>query len=211
MDPGARLIVLDRDGVLNRTIPNPAEPRPDSPMHAGEVAVFPWVPAVLRALTDAGFGLVVASNQPAAAKGKTTRAALEEAHARVLAEAQREGGVILSSHLCFHRAEDRCDCRKPRTGLLRDAFERHPSYAVAASWMVGDRAVDVLAGAAFGLQTALLPGDGDPSGAVAADELKALRAQSIQPSFCGHDLRDFAEFILETGPVSRPVPPAKKT
>ena len=72
------LIVLDRDGVLNRTVPNPAEPRPDSPLRAGEVSVFPWVPGVLRALTDAGFGLVVASNQPAAAKGKTTRAALEQ-------------------------------------------------------------------------------------------------------------------------------------
>ncbi len=58
MDARSVLIVLDRDGVLNRTVPNPAEPRPDSPMHAGEVSLFPWVPSVLRALTDAGFGLV---------------------------------------------------------------------------------------------------------------------------------------------------------
>jgi len=64
------LIVLDRDGVLNRLLDNPAEPRPDSPMRPSEVEVFPWVPAVLRALTDAGFGLAIASNQPAAAKGR---------------------------------------------------------------------------------------------------------------------------------------------
>ena len=199
MDAQSVLIVLDRDGILNRTIPNPAEPRPDSPMHAGEVSLFPWVPSVLRALTEAGFGLVVASNQPAAAKGKTTRAALEEAHARVLAEAQRDGARILSSHVCFHRAEDGCDCRKPRTGLLREAFLQHPSYAIAASWMVGDRAVDVLAGASFGLKTALLPGDAEREGGddnPAADELLALQARSVQPSFCGRDLRDFAEFIL---------------
>ena len=200
MDARAVLIVLDRDGVLNRTVPNPAEPRPDSPMHAGEVSLFPWVPSTLRALSDAGFGLCVASNQPAAAKGKTTRAALEEVHARVLAEAQRDGARILSSHVCFHRAEDGCDCRKPRTGLLREAFLQHPSYAIGESWMVGDRAVDVLAGASFGLKTALLPGapverergDDNP----AADELLALHARSVQPSFCGRDLRDFAEFIL---------------
>jgi D-glycero-D-manno-heptose 1,7-bisphosphate phosphatase len=205
MDARSVLIVLDRDGVLNRTIPNPAEPRPDSPMHAGEVSLFPWVPTVLRALTDAGFGLVVASNQPAAAKGKTTRAALEEAHARVLAEAQSDGARILSSHVCFHRAEDGCDCRKPRTGLLREAFLRHPSYAVAESWMVGDRAVDVLAGASFGLETALLPGAADTSaGDPGADELLALRAHSVQPSFCGHDLRDYAEFILEIHARNRP-------
>jgi D-glycero-D-manno-heptose 1,7-bisphosphate phosphatase len=198
LDARSVLIVLDRDGVLNRPVPNPAEPRPDSPMHAGQVSLFPWVPSVLRALTDAGFGLCVASNQPAAAKGKTTRAALEEAHARVLAEAQRDGGRILSSHVCFHRAEDGCDCRKPRTGLLRAAFRQHPTYAVGDSWMVGDRAVDVLAGASFGLKTALLPGApaGDEAADPAADELLALRARSVQPSFCGRDLRDFAEFIL---------------
>jgi len=198
MDARSVLIVLDRDGVLNRTVPNPAEPRPDSPMYAGQVSVFPWVPSVLRALTDAGFGLCVASNQPAAAKGKTTRAALDEAHARVLAEAQRDGARILSSHMCFHRAEDGCDCRKPRTGLLREAFLQHPTYAVGDSWMVGDRAVDVLAGAAFGLKTALLPGApaGDEAADPAADELLALHARSVQPSFCGRDLRDFAEFIL---------------
>lgn len=199
MDAQSVLIVLDRDGVLNRTIPNPAEPRPDSPMHAGEVSLFPWVPPVLRALSDAGFGLVVATNQPAAAKGKTTRAALEEAHARVLREAQRDGARILSSHVCFHRAEDRCDCRKPRTGLLREAFLQHPSYVVGESWMVGDRAVDVLAGASFGLKTALLPGGAVGDSAVAdpaTDDLMTLQARSVQPSFCGRDLRDFAEFIL---------------
>jgi D-glycero-D-manno-heptose 1,7-bisphosphate phosphatase len=122
----------------------------------------------------------------------------------VLAEAQRDGARILSSHVCFHRAEDGCDCRKPRTGLLREAFLQHPSYAVGESWMVGDRAIDVLAGASFGLKTALLAGapivgrgdGGTDAGDRAADELLALHARSVQPSFCGRDLRDFAEFIL---------------
>ncbi len=77
----ASLIVLDRDGVLNRLIDNPAEPRPDSPMRVAEVQVFPWVPAALRDLTEAGFGLTIASNQPSWAKGKTTRADLDEVHA----------------------------------------------------------------------------------------------------------------------------------
>jgi histidinol phosphatase-like enzyme len=109
----------------------------------------------------------------------------------------------LSSHVCFHRAEDGCDCRKPRTGLLREAFLQHPTYAISDSWIVGDRAVDVLAGASFGLKTALLtgapagPGGGANAAAdPAADELLALHARSVRPSFCGRDLRDFAEFIL---------------
>ena len=78
--------------------------------------------------------------------------------------------------------------------------------------MVGDRAVDVLAGAAFGLQTALLAGEGVDDGVgdgpvarhAATDELNTLRARSVQPSFCGRDLRDFAGFILGNGHTSPP-------
>jgi D-glycero-D-manno-heptose 1,7-bisphosphate phosphatase len=189
VDRGATLIVLDRDGVLNRTVPNPAEPRPDSPLAVSEAEVFPWVPEVLRALTAAGYALCVASNQPAAAKGKTTRAVLDAVHAEILRQAQAAGGVILSSHVCFHRAEDGCACRKPATGLLVEAFARHARYAPAASWMVGDRATDVLAGVAFGLRTAYL-------GARDSDDLATLAARAISPSFCGVDLRDFAVHLL---------------
>ncbi len=189
-DAAATLIVLDRDGVLNRLCDNPAEPRPDSPMRPSEVAVFPWVPAALRDLTAAGFALCVASNQPAAAKGKTTRAELEAAHAEVLRQATAAGGVILSSHLCFHRAEEGCGCRKPATGLLEEAFARHRGFSRARSWMVGDRAPDVLCGAAFGLQTAYL-------GDVASGEYATLAARGVRPSFQGPDLRHFAEFLLQ--------------
>jgi D-glycero-D-manno-heptose 1,7-bisphosphate phosphatase len=183
------LIVLDRDGVLNRTVPNPAEPRPDSPLAVSEAEVFPWVPGVLRDLTAAGYALAVASNQPAAAKGKTTRAVLDAVHAEILRQAQADGGVILSSHICFHRSEDGCACRKPATGLLVEAFARHTACAPAASWMVGDRATDVLAGAAFGLRTAFL-------GERGSEDLATLAARSISPSFWGVDLRDFAVHLL---------------
>jgi D-glycero-D-manno-heptose 1,7-bisphosphate phosphatase len=189
---GRALVVLDRDGVLNRLIDNPAEPRPDSPMGPDQVAVFPWVPEVLRDLTAAGFGLAIASNQPAWAKGKTTRAALAAAHERVVREAEALGGTILSSHICYHRAEDGCACRKPATGLLVEIFSRHPEYDPARSWMAGDRAPDVLAGDAYGLRTALL-------GTPAAEEEAVLAARAVRPSFRGRDLRDFAQFLLASG------------
>jgi histidinol-phosphate phosphatase family protein len=186
------LIVLDRDGVLNALLPNPHEPRPDSPMRPSEVTVFPWVPEVIRDLTHAGFGIVIASNQPASAKGKTTLAELQAAHAVVVTAAQAAGGIILSSHICFHRAEDRCTCRKPATGLLVEAFAQHAGYDIAASWMAGDRAPDVMAGAAFGLNTAYL-------GERNSDERAALAAQGIVPTFEGNDLRDFARMLLHRG------------
>jgi len=187
----ASLIVLDRDGVLNALRDNPAEPRPDSPMRVSEVAVFSWVPDVLRDLTRAGYGLVIASNQPAAAKGKTTRAELQAVHAAVVLAATAAGGVILSSHICYHRAEDACACRKPATGLLAEAFALHAGFDRAVSWMVGDRAPDVIAGAAFGLQTALLA-----SGEAASQERATLTARDLRPTYQGRDLRDFAAYLL---------------
>ena len=183
------LILLDRDGVLNALVPNPAEPRPDSPLRTSEVVVFDWVPDVLRELTRAGFGLAIASNQPAWAKGKATRADLQAVHAAIVLEATAKGGVILSSHICTHRAEDACTCRKPATGLLAEAFAQHPGYDLASSWMVGDRATDVIAGAAFGLQTALV-------GDVAREERAELAARNLSATFEGRDLRDFAAHLL---------------
>lgn len=183
------LIVLDRDGVLNALIPNPAEPRPDSPLRTSEVRVFSWVPDALRDLTRAGFGIVIASNQPAAAKGKTTRADLQAVHAAVVLEATAKGGVILSSHICYHRSEDGCTCRKPATGLLAEAFAQHAAYDRTSSWMVGDRAPDIIAGAAFGLQTALL-------GEVSADERAAMAAREVVPTFEGPDLRAFVAHVV---------------
>jgi D-glycero-D-manno-heptose 1,7-bisphosphate phosphatase len=186
------LIVLDRDGVLNALCDNPAEPRPDSPMRTEQVVVFPWVPGVLRDLTRAGFGLAIATNQPAAAKGKTTRAELQAVHAAVVLEATGAGGVILSSHICYHRAEDACTCRKPATGLLVEAFAQNPGYDLASSWMVGDRAPDVIAGAAFGVQTALV-------GDIAREDREQLVARDLTPTFQGRDLRDLAAHLGVSG------------
>ncbi len=107
----------------------------------------------------------------------------------MLGEAQALGAVILSSHICWHRAEDGCACRKPATGLLEEIFDRHPEYAPAQSWMAGDRAPDVLAGDAYGLRTALL-------GVSSVEDEAALAARAVRPSFRGRDLRDFARMLL---------------
>jgi D-glycero-D-manno-heptose 1,7-bisphosphate phosphatase len=193
----AGLIILDRDGVLNETWHNPAEARPDSPLQVEAVVIFPWVPSVLRRLTDSGYRLAIATNQPAFAKGKVSLAVLEQVHARVLEEVTREGARISSSHVCLHRAEDGCECRKPRPGLLLEALARHPDEDRGRCWMVGDRATDVLAGAAVGVQTALL---GDPTGRERAE----LSSVAVQPSFWGADLRDFGRFLLGRGDADNP-------
>ena len=195
MAHGAGLIILDRDGVLNETLHNPNEARPDSPLRVDDVTVFPWVPSVLRRLTDAGYRLSIATNQPAFAKGKVSLTVLEQVHARVLDEITREGARISSSHMCLHRAQDACECRKPKPGLLLEALARHPDQDKQRSWMVGDRATDVLAGIAAGVQTALI---GDAAG----KEQSELSSVAVRPSFWGADLRDFSRFLLGRGDIN---------
>jgi D-glycero-D-manno-heptose 1,7-bisphosphate phosphatase len=187
------LIILDRDGVLNETLHRPRAARAESLLRPEDVVVFPWVPALLRRLTSAGYVMAVASNQPAHAQGMASLETLRRVHERVLSDAQREGGIIGSSHICFHRAEDRCECRKPKSGLLLEALASYPLLRRADAWMVGDRATDVLAGIAAGVKTALV---GDSTGL----ERQALLARSVQPDFCGDDLRDFVRFLLATAP-----------
>src|SRR6185436_20365424 len=110
----------------------------------------------LARLTNAGFGVVVVSNQPASAKGKTSRENLERVHARIIELVESKGGRILRSYICHHRSEDNCQCRKPATGLLEQAFKDFPQFKVSQSWMVGDGVGDMQAGQSFGVKTVFL-------------------------------------------------------
>ena len=186
-----RLVVLDRDGVLNRMVQHRPGGEFQSPHALSEVEVLPGVPAALARLTRAGLRVAIATNQPAAAKGEVSLDLLEAIHQAVVKGAEAEGGRIDSSHICRHRAEDGCSCRKPLPGLLREALVALPGATSEHAWMVGDRATDVLAGRALGFRTALLgvslfPGDAE-----------LLRAEGAEPSFHGNDLPAFVDFLLE--------------
>ena len=155
---GKPLILLDRDGVLNRVVVEPEQGTVDSPLHPDQVTLLPGVAEALAKLTAAGYGLAVVTNQPAWAKKKTTRANLEAVHETVVAAATRQGGRILSSHLCLHRAEDDCDCRKPKPGMLLQGIKQY-NIDPAKSYFIGDRERDVIAGTAAGVKGILINSD----------------------------------------------------
>jgi D-sedoheptulose 7-phosphate isomerase len=182
------LVLLDRDGVLNALVVDPEHGTIDSPLHPSQVEMRPGVPEALSALVGAGFVLRIVSNQPAAAKGKTTRQNLEAVHRKVVELVESRGARIASSHLCFHRHEDGCACRKPRTGLLEEALRTHSDRPPAVCWMAGDGVADVQAGAAMNLRTAFL--------APRKSDVAAVLVQAgVSPSLWVDGLVPFAEHL----------------
>jgi len=183
-----KLAILDRDGILNKLLYDPVTNIPDSPMTIEEIEVFPWVASCLKELNNLGYSIALATNQPAASKQKTTKENIYKIHNYILDVAKENGAVIGSSHICFHKSEDKCKCRKPLVGMLEQAWVN--IFDKSKSWMIGDLHTDVMAGNTFGLNTALI-NSSDPK------SMKILEEQNIVPTFIGKDLRDFVDMLKD--------------
>ena len=155
-------VFLDRDGVLNEPVPDPVDGRPESPLRVSDVVLCSGVARSVIALKAAGFEPVVVTNQPAAAKGKTSVTELHSVNGRVRELLADEGAIIDTWKICLHHPEatvaelaGRCDCRKPAPGMLLEAASEL-GLSLPASWMVGDSDADVGAGQAAGCRTLLV-------------------------------------------------------
>jgi len=145
-----RAALLDRDGVLN---PSPfRDGRPRAPRTLEEFQPHPWSRVAVAALHEAGLLCLVVTNQPDVATGALDPRVLDAMHERLV----REVGVD-AVYVCPHTSDDRCDCRKPRPGLLRSAAADW-NVDLLASFMVGDRPTDIEAGHAAGCVTILVDG-----------------------------------------------------
>ena len=142
---GQRAVFLDRDGVLNQAIVRDGKPYP--PASVDELIIVPDAPLALDSLKQAGFRLLVVTNQPDISRGTQSRAAVEAIH-----QALREALPLDDFFFCPHDDSDHCDCRKPRPGLLLQGAEKY-SIDLSRSFMVGDRWRDIEAGASAGCAT----------------------------------------------------------
>ncbi|MEW6055576.1 MAG: HAD family hydrolase [Bdellovibrionota bacterium] len=141
-------VFLDRDGVLNKTLIREGKSYPP-----GSLSAFEYLPGVIEAvesLRRAGFLLIVVTNQPDVATGKQTRSVVEEIHKKV-----REELKVHDIKVCYHVDEDRCECRKPKPGMLLDAAKAW-NIDLPHSFMVGDRWRDVEAGHAAGCRSIMV-------------------------------------------------------
>lgn len=141
----ARAVFLDRDGVINRAVVRDGKPFP--PERVDDLEILPGVPEALSRLHDAGFRLVVVTNQPDVARGTQRREVIDAMHAALAAALPLD-----EFRVCDHDDRDGCACRKPAPGLLEDAA-RAAGVSLPASFMVGDRWRDVEAGRRAGCTT----------------------------------------------------------
>jgi D-glycero-D-manno-heptose 1,7-bisphosphate phosphatase len=138
-------VFLDRDGVINRS--EVRDGKAYAPRRLAEFRLLPGVPAAVRALKQAGYLVIVATNQPDIGNGKVDPAVVDAMHERL-----RRLLPVDAIAMCAHRQDENCPCRKPRAGLLTDAAARF-HIDMTASFMVGDRWSDVVAGRTAGCYT----------------------------------------------------------
>jgi D-glycero-D-manno-heptose 1,7-bisphosphate phosphatase len=170
-----RLILLDRDGVINY----------DSPDYIKDAAEWQPIPGSLESvarLKTAGYKVAVCTNQAGIGRGILTEEALLNIHAKLTAALADLGTELDALLFCPHHPDDGCFCRKPKPGMLRDAMSML-GIGPGETVYVGDSLRDIQAAQAAGCAAALVrtgkgraaePAARDLGVSCVADDLAAL-------------------------------------
>jgi D-glycero-D-manno-heptose 1,7-bisphosphate phosphatase len=178
-----KAVFLDRDGVLNRKASE------GQYITAWEQVEFlSGVAEALRELRQAGYLVIVATNQRAVAKNRLALADLESIHRKMQQALAAEGAKIDAFFYCPHDENANCACRKPQPGMLLEAA-RERRISLSRSWMIGDAPSDVEAGRAAGCRTIWIRRP-DFEG-----------SESPRADFTANSLREAAHWILTADPA----------
>jgi D-glycero-D-manno-heptose 1,7-bisphosphate phosphatase len=172
-----KAVFLDRDGVLNRCIVRDGTPHP--PAGLDQLAIYPDAAEALRRLKQAGYLLIVVTNQPDIARGTETRASVDGINAAIGAALPIDEFVV-----CAHDDAENCPCRKPKPGMVWEAAARH-AVDLQQSFLIGDRWRDIDCGAAAGVRTVLI------------DRGYRERAPEHAPDLVAESLGAAADWILD--------------
>ncbi len=149
-----KVIFLDRDGTLNEEV---------NYLHRKEdLKLLPGVTEALKKLREAGYKLIVITNQAGVARGYYQEADVQELHQYMNRLLKEQGAGIDAFFYCPHHPEHgigvykkACHCRKPETGMFEMAQQMF-EIDRSASWMIGDKLIDVEAGRRYGVSTVLV-------------------------------------------------------
>jgi histidinol-phosphate phosphatase family protein len=140
-----KAVFLDRDGVIN-------ENRIDYVKNTNELKIFDFVGSAITELKSMGFLVVVVTNQSAINRGLTTEKLVNEIHDEIQKYLKNYETVIDRFYFCPHKPNEKCNCRKPRPGLLEKAI-LEIGIEPNKSWIIGDNDSDITAGIEVGCQT----------------------------------------------------------
>lgn len=179
-------LILDRDGVINydsdHFIKSPEEWRP-----------LPGSLEAIAALNNAGYRIVVISNQSGLARGLFNSDTLETIHQKFRTLLDNKGGRVERIYFCPHGPDDQCTCRKPLPGLFNQ-FAEDFNIELEGIYAVGDSIRDLEAAYSAGANSVLVrTGKGEKS----AQSLRALPEGS--PLSCVpvyNDLTSFVDHLL---------------
>lgn len=188
-----RVVFLDRDGTLNEEVHY---------LHrTSELKLLLGVPEALRMLREAGYRLVVVTNQAGVARGYYGEEDVRNLHVYMNHILEGQGASIDAFYYCPHHPEHgtgpykkECRCRKPGTGMFEAAAQRF-EIDKPHSFMIGDKLLDVVAGNSYGLTT-ILVGTGYGSGIRSQEEKEGL---SPVYDYYAEDLVKAAQWIIEKG------------
>ena len=180
----APAVFLDKDGTLVEDVPYNVDP--------ALLRFTPHALPALQRLQQAGYRLVIVSNQSGLAIGRFTSAQFSVLRTALLDRLQDEGGIeVAGFYVCPHAPATAdgqgCDCRKPQPGMLKLAALAH-GLDLQRSWMVGDILDDVEAGHRAGCRSVLLDRGG---------ETEWKRSELRVPEHVCTDLGEAADFILQ--------------
>ncbi len=191
-----KAVFLDRDGTINEEM--------GYINHVSRFRVFDFVPQAIKILNDAGFKVIVVTNQSGVARGYFDENLVREIHKKLLSDLKKSGARIDGIYYCPHHPEEGrgeykkdCACRKPNTGMIDLAVQEH-QIDLSGSFMVGDRYKDILFAKKAGLRAIFVK-----TGYGIGEYTNQRNKWKVQPLYLAENLLDAAQFIRDT--TSAPV------
>ncbi len=149
-----KAIFLDRDGTLN--------PDPGYISDPNDFELFPGAADALAKLKQAGFLLVLITNQSGIARGKISHSALEKIHSKLQSKLHEKDVELDAIYFCPHHPDfpsddgtTECDCRKPKSGMVLKAI-KDLNINPQESFFIGDRKSDLLAALGAGVEPVII-------------------------------------------------------
>jgi D-sedoheptulose 7-phosphate isomerase len=154
---GRKAVFIDRDDTVAKDVPYCSRPE--------DLKLFPGVGKSIRKLNDAGYLVILVTNQSGVARGHFTLETLGMIHEKLRADIAEDGAKLDAIYFCPHHPDEKCPCRKPQLGMILKASQDF-DIDIAGSFVIGDSEHDVEMGRRAGCRTFRVFGDQDFNQAV---------------------------------------------